>query len=167
MYVLKMEKQLAVISALVEGNSIRSLERMTGVHRDTIMRLLGRVGQHCQQLLNERMRGFHSKLVQVDEVWTYVGKKEGRLNDIERQNPQLGDQYVFVALDAESKLVPSFLVGKRNGQTALRFMQDLQAKLAGNGRIQLFTDGFRAYLDAVEMTFGTNIDFAQVVKVYA
>ena len=164
---LGMEKQIQVISGLVEGNSIRSLERMSGVHRDTIMRLLVQAGNRCWLLLNDRMRGFHSKLIQVDEVWTFVGKKEGRLKEAERLNPELGDQYVFVGLDAETKLVPSFCVGKRNGQTALQFMQDLQAKLAGNGRIQLSTDGFRAYLDAVELTFGTDIDFAQVVKIYA
>ena len=164
---LKMEKKLAVISALVEGNSIRSIERMTGIHRDTIMRLLVSVGEKCTTILDQNLKSFHSKLIEADEIWTFVRKKERRLTDEERLNPELGDQYVFVALDAETKLVPTFLVGKRDGETALRFMIDLQNRLTGNGRIQLTTDGLRAYIDAVEQTFGADIDFAQVIKVFS
>lgn len=164
---LKMEKKLAVISALVEGNSIRSTERMTGVHRDTIMRLLVTVGEKCSEILDQNLKGFHSKLIEADEIWTFVKKKERRLTDAEKLNPELGDQYVFVALDAETKLVPTFLVGKRDGETALQFMMDLQARLTGNGRIQLTTDGLRAYIDAVEQTFGADIDYAQLVKLYS
>jgi len=163
---LKMEKKLAVISALVEGNSIRSIERMTGVHRDTVMRLLVSVGEKCTEILDSHLKGFHSKLIEVDEIWTFCGKKERRLTAQEKLNPELGDQYVFVALDAETKLVPSYLVGKRDGETALRFMMDLQERLQGNGRIQLTSDGFRAYIDAVEQAFGTDVDFAQLVKLY-
>lgn len=161
---LNIEKKLTVISALVEGNSIRSTERMTGVHRDTIMRLLNSVGEKCTQILEQHLRGFHSRLIEVDEIWTFVHKKERRLTDEERLNPEIGDQYCFVALDAESKLIPSYLVGKRNGETALQFMLDLQKRLRGNGKIELPTDGFSAYLDAVEQVFGTQIDFAQLVK---
>ena len=163
---LKMEKKLAVVSALVEGNSIRSTERMTGVHRDTIMRLLVDVGGKCEEIMDCHLKGFHSNLIQADEIWCYIKKKERRLTDQEKLNPELGDQYVFVALDAESKLIPAYAVGKRDGTTALRFMTDLQARLTGNGKIQLTTDGFRAYIDAVEQTFGADIDFAQVVKVF-
>jgi IS1 family transposase len=165
--ILPFERQFQIISALVEGNSIRSTERMVGVHRDTIMRLLVRVGERCQVILDERMHGFHSRLIQADEIWTFVGKKEGHLSREECLNPAIGDQYVFVALDAETKLVPTFTVGKRDGRTALAFLTDLQHRLTGNGRIQLTTDGFRAYLDAVDSTFGSNIDFAQLVKIYA
>ena len=166
MNILKQEKKLAVVSALVEGNSIRSTERMTGVHRDTIMRLLVDVGGKCEEDLEQHLKGFHSHLIQADEIWTFIRKKERRLNDQEKLNPELGDQYVFVAIDAESKLIPAYAVGKRDGATALRFMTDLQARLTGNGKIQLTTDGFRAYIDAVEQTFGADIDFAQVVKVF-
>ena len=116
---LPMEKQIQVISALIEGNSIRSAERMVGVHRDTIMRLLVRAGEQCQRLLDERMRGFHSRLIQADEIWTFVGKKEARLSPKEKRRGQYGDQYVFVALDAETKLVPAFAVGKRESETAI------------------------------------------------
>lgn len=163
---LKREKQLAVISALVEGNSIRSVERMTGVHGDTIMRLLGRVGERCLALLDTHMRAFHSQHLQVDEIWTFVQKKEARLTDQERQGREIGDQYVFVALDAETKLVPSFAVGKRDGETALSFLTELRRRLNGNGRIQLTTDGLNAYLGAVEEAFGADVDYAQLVKLY-
>ena len=163
---LKREKQLAVISALVEGNSIRSVERMTGVHRDTIMRLLNRVGERCSRLLDQHMHGFHSRTLQVDEIWTFCKKKEHRLTDAEQRNPELGDQYVFVALDADTKLVPTFTVGKRDSENAHRFMRELQARLNGNGRIQMTTDGFRAYLPAVEEAFGDDVDYAQLVKLY-
>ena len=167
MNVLKPEKKLAVVRGLVEGCSIRSTERMTGVHRDTIMRLLVSVGERCSEILDANLKGFHSKLIQVDEIWTFVGKKERRLTNEEKLNPELGDQYVFVAIDAETKLVPSYLVGKRDGETALRFMMDLQERLQGNGRIQLTSDGFKAYIQAVEETFGADVDYAQLVKLYS
>jgi IS1 family transposase len=96
-----------------------------------------------------------------------VRKKERRLSPLERLNPEVGDQYVFVALDAETKLIPTFLVGKRDGHTALQFMTDLHQRLTGTGRIQLTTDGFYAYLDAIEQTFGADADYAQLVKIYA
>jgi IS1 family transposase len=166
MNALKIERKLAVLSALLEGNSIRSVERMTGVHRDTIMRLLNRVGDNCLTILDRQMRGFHSRLIQVDEIWTFVRKKEQRLKAEEKQNPEIGDQYVFVALDAETKLIPVFTVGKRNGETASRFMGELKERLNGNGRIQLTTDGFRAYIQAVENNFGSDVDYAQLVKLF-
>lgn len=167
MNTLKAEKKLAVLAALVEGNSIRSTERMTGVHRDTILRLLVEVGEHCLEILEERMRGFHSRYIEADEIWCYVFKKEGRLTAKDRtEHPERGDQYVFVALDAESKLIPTFRVGKRDGQTALAFMEDLGRRLAENGRIQLTTDGLNAYIGAVEEVFGSEVDYAQLVKMY-
>jgi len=163
---LKKEKELAIVSALVEGVSIRSIERMTGVHRDTIMRLLNRVGERCSRLLDQHMVGFHSRSLQVDEIWTFCKKKEQRLTGAEENNPELGDQYAFVAIDADTKLVPMFTVGKRDSENAHQFMQELRVRLNGNGRIQLTTDGFRAYLTAVESAFGGDVDYAQLVKVY-
>ena len=163
---LKREKQIQVISLLVEGCSIRSIERITGVHRDTVMRLGVRTGKHCQELHDKHMHGFHSRFLQADEIWTFCGKKEGHLTLEEWGDVRKGDQYIFVALDAESKLVPSFLVGKRDGFTARLFVQDLKKRLNGNGRIQLTTDGFPAYLGAVNKTFSGNIDFAQQVKTF-
>jgi transposase len=166
MNTLRQEKKLAVLAALVEGNSIRSTERMTGVHRDTIMRLLAKVGTKCEQILDERMHGFHSRLLQADEIWTFCQKKEQRLTDTEQANPGVGDQYVFVALDAETKLIPLFVVDKRDTATAHRFIHALRQRLNGNGRVQLTTDGLRAYLTAVESAFGNDVDYAQLVKLY-
>jgi IS1 family transposase len=164
MYELKEEKKVAVIAAMVEGNSIRSVERMTGVHRDTIMRLVVRVGQSCERLLDERMRKLSCRFVQADEIWTYVGKKEKRVRYDD--NPEVvGDQYVFVAMDSETKLVPCFRVGKRNAANTWYFIRDLQERLAH--RVQLTTDGFRPYKDAVEDSFGMDVDYAMLVKVYS
>lgn len=162
MNVLKQERQLAVISALVEGSSIRSIERMTGVHRDTIMRLTNRVGEGCRKLLAVRMRNLPCKRLQVDEVWTYVAKKQRRIRNIDQV--EMGDQYVFVAVDADTKLVPCFRVGKRDYFTAQAFIHDLRQRLAG--RVQLTTDGFRPYLSAVDSAFGADVDYAQLVKIY-
>lgn len=162
MNMLKREKQLAVLSALVEGSSIRSIERMTGVHRDTILRLMNRVGDGCQRLLDVRMRGLSCRFVQVDEIWTFVQKKQKYVRPWD--SPEAGDQYVFVGLDADTKLVPAFLVGRRDGLTADAFIRDLAGRMAR--RVQLTTDGFRPYIIAVEDAFGANVDYAQLVKMY-
>ncbi len=163
MNTLSMEQKVKVISALVEGNSIRSIERMTGVHRDTIMRLMVRTGEACQELLDAKMRHLRCRLVECDEIWTFCFVKQKRLNG-DHNHAEMGDQYVFVALDAETKLVPCFCVGKRNPETTWHFIQDLQTRLAP--RIQLTTDGFRPYVPAVEDAFGADVDFSQLVKVY-
>jgi len=164
MNILKSEKKLAVLSALVEGNSIRSTERMTGVHRDTIMRLTVEVGRGCLALMDRTMHDLSCRYLEVDEIWTFVQKKQLRLKAHEKRNHRIGDQYAFVALDAESKLIPCFRVGKRDGLTARRFLHDLEGRLAH--RIQLTTDGFSAYVDAVWNAWGADIDFAQLVKMY-
>jgi IS1 family transposase len=164
MNVLPEQKRLTIVSALVEGNSIRSTERMTGVHRDTIMRLLVQVGEHCGRLLNERVRRIQSRHVQVDEIWTYVFKKQAHLDSFDDHHEVKGDQYVFVALDADTKLAISHLVGKRDSTTAYYLMADLQSRIAH--RVQLTTDGFPPYLNAVEDSFGADVDYAMLVKVY-
>src|SRR4030042_6689496 len=126
MNILKTEKQEMAIAALVEGSSIRSVERMTGIHRDTIMRLMVRVGQNCEKLLDSSMRNLTCKTLQVDEIWCYVGKKQRHLNKTDNFE-ELGDQWVFVALDADSKLIPSYIVGKRSLENAEAFLKDLSA----------------------------------------
>ncbi len=163
MNVLPLDKKVGVISALVEGVSIRSTERMTGVHRDTIMRLGLRTGEACQQLLNDRIRRVYSRRVQVDEIWTYVFKKQARISS-DDNDAVMGDQYVFVGMDADTKLVISHLVGKRDGTTAYYLIRDLQERLAN--RVQLTTDGFKPYLEAVESNFGADVDYAMLVKTY-
>ena len=167
MNTLSKERKIQILSGLVEGVSIRSLERMTNTHRDTIMRLMVRIGNGCQKLLNENLKGFHSKYLQADELWTFVQKKERKLKAEEKNNTDMGDQHVFIALDTDSKLVPVHVVGKRNTETTYYFMSELKKKLNGNGRIQLTTDGFKPYEGAVEWQFGSDVDYAQQIKMYA
>jgi IS1 family transposase len=162
MNILKREKQEVAIAALVEGASIRSVERMTGIHRDTIMRLGLRAGQGCVNLMDSYMQNLKCQNVQVDEIWCYVGKKQRHLKESDPE--EFGDQWVFVALDADSKLIPSYLVGKRTGENAQAFLDDLSDRL--DNRIQLSSDGLKAYIDAVDESFGKDIDYGQVVKTY-
>jgi IS1 family transposase len=164
MNVLPIEKQTQIISALVEGNSIRATARMIGVEHKTVMRVLLRVGENCADLLDSKMQSLPCKIVQMDEIWTFVGKKEKRVNG--QDNPEVvGDQYVFVAMDSETKLVPCFRVGKRNAENTWYFVQDLQERLAS--RVQLTSDGFKPYLNAVDDAFGIDVDYAMLIKTYA
>jgi IS1 family transposase len=159
---LKMEKKLAVIGGLVEGASIRSVERMTGVHRDTIMRLLVTVGDRCALLLNERMRGLRVQRLEFDEIWTYVAKKQKRVTLGDPTD--CGDQFVFTALDPDSKLVPSFVVGKRSPVTCWTFVNDVRQRTVG--RVQITTDGFKSYIPTIDDAFGADVDYAMLVKSY-
>ena len=160
---LGMDKQTAVISALVEGISIRSIERMTGVHRDTIMRLMVRVGDGCQRLMDEKMRDLPCKHLQLDEIWAYVGKKQRHVKKSDDPT-QVGDFYTWVAIDSTTKLIPSFRVGKRDAETGQAFVDDLAGRLAN--RVQISSDGLRLYVDAIEQSFGADVDYAQIVKFY-
>lgn len=164
MNVLNKEKQIQIVSALVEGNSIRATARMAGVEHKTVLRVLLRVGENCRCVLDTELRGIQSRFVQVDEIWTFVGAKEARLRP-HHNHSTMGDQYVFVAMDAESKLVPTFRVGKRNAENAYYLMRDLRDRLAT--RVQLTTDGFRPYINAVEDSFGAGIDYAMLIKTYS
>lgn len=161
--VMKREKQELVIRCLVDGNSIRATERIASAHRDTIMRLGIRVGQHCEALMNELLVNIPSKLIQMDEIWAYVGKKQRHVTQ-EDDPEQVGDFYTFVALDPESKLVPTYRVGKRTLRTATEFLNDLSARL--RNRVQLSSDALSAYVDATERAFGGDVDYGQVVKTY-
>lgn len=163
MNILRREKQEAAIAALVEGTSIRSVERMTGIHRDTIMRLGYRVGQGCANLMDFHMRHLKCQAMELDEIWCYVGKKQRRLQVTDNRE-ELGDQWVFVALDADTKLIPSFLTGKRTAANAQAFLADLSNRL--DNRVQLSSDSLNLYVDAVELAFGAGIDYGQVVKTY-
>lgn len=133
MYMLKHEKKLAVISALVEGTSIRSTERMTGVHRDTICRLLVETGGNCAALLDSHIHNVRAKYLQADEIWCFVQKKAKRVRDDDPK--EFGDQWGFVAMDEDSKLVPSFVVGKRTKETTYAFLLDLQKRLIDDVRV--------------------------------
>jgi IS1 family transposase len=161
--ILPTEKQIAVISALAEGSSIRSIERMTGIHRDTVMRLGVKVGQKCATILDNKMHNLPCNKLQLDEIWGFVGKKQRRVREVE-ESRKIGDAWTFCALDAETKIVPCFRVGKRDAETANAFLRDLSGRLSN--RVQISTDGLRAYIEAVEQGFGADVDYAQIVKSY-
>jgi IS1 family transposase len=159
---LSTEKQAMVIGALAEGSSIRSIERMTGVHRDTIMRLGVKVGQGCTALLDHKMRNLACEHLQVDEIWGFIGKKERHVKP--EDDPQVGDVWTFCAIDADTKLVPTFAVGKRDRATANDFVADTAYRLTK--RVQLSSDSMRSYIEAVELAFGSDVDYAQIIKEY-
>jgi IS1 family transposase len=158
---LKFEKKVAVISMLAEGSSINAVERITGVNQNTIMSLNRRVGDTCAKLLDEKMRNLTCRHIEVDEIWGFIGAK--------RKNAQragvYGDVWTFIALDAETKIIPSFTVGKRDLYHARAFMEDLAGRLSR--RIQLSSDSLAAYPHAVERGFGAEVDYGQLVKTYA
>ena len=160
--ILSFDKQVMAVSALAEGNSIRSIERMTGVHRDSIMRLGVRVGEACHKLMHEQMRGLDCRQIQVDEIWAYIGCKQ---RNVVGPDPEYrGDVWTFVALDPESKLVPSYYVGQRDWHDTNAFVQDLASRV--KNRIQLSSDGMNQYVNSVDDAFGGDVDYGQIVKVY-
>jgi IS1 family transposase len=162
MNVLAQETQIIIVKALVEGTSIRSIDRVTGVHRDTIMRLELLAGTSCANLLDQKVLDIEPKRLQLDEIWTFVFKKQARISD--EDHPSLGDQYVWMALDPETKLVVTHYVGKRDAASALYFIADLKERI--KGRPQITTDRFKPYISAIEDCFGADVDYAQLVKVY-
>lgn len=161
---LSHEKQTQVIHALAEGNAIRAIERMTGIHRDTIMRLGVRVGQNCEQIMDEKMHHLDCRLLQFDEIWGFIGKKQKNATHSDRRDG-LGDCWTFVAVDAESRMVPAYLVSStRRKHDAVEFCDNVASRL--NGRVQISTDALGSYADAIERGFGASADYGQIVKVF-
>lgn len=161
--VLPRTKQLAVLGALVEGCGIRATSRMTGVSIPTVLSLLERVGLGCLVLLDRMMRGLQGTQWQLDEQWDFVQCKQRQVRE-DHDAATVGDQWTFVALDAESKLVPCFRVGKRTAETTKVFLTDFASRLAN--RVQISTDGFGAYVEHVPAVFSGEVDFATIVKDY-
>jgi IS1 family transposase len=159
---LPRNKQIAVVSALTEGCSIRATERLTGVHRDTIMRLGVRVGDGCAALHDEMMRFVQVNRLELDELWSYVGKKQRRLKPTDPTD--LGDQYVFIGIDATRKAIISYLVGKRDSENANAFLADLRRRIVN--RPEISSDGFSAYPDAVERAFGLRLLLRKISTSY-
>jgi IS1 family transposase len=157
-------KQIQVVRTLVEGCSIRSTVRMTGVSKNTIAKLLVELGAACADYLDKSLVGLSGKRIQVDEIWQFVGAKEKNVPPSKRDQFGIGDVWTWVAIDADSKLICSWLVGKRDLGCATEFIQDLAGRLAN--RVQLTSDGLRCYLSAVADGFGSDIDYAVLVKVY-
>lgn len=161
--VLPKEKQISIVAALAEGNSIRSIERMTGIHRDTIMRLGVRIGQGCAKLLDEKMRGLDCKRLELDEVWGYIGKKMRHVT--EDDDPTYGDVWTYCAIDSDTKIVPSYRVASaRNHRETVAFISDLASRL--KNQVQISTDAMNSYEDAIEIVFGSEVHYAQIVKTY-
>jgi IS1 family transposase len=158
---LKTEKKVAVISMLAEGASIRAVERITGVNQNTIMSLSRRVGDACAKIMDEKMRGLNCKNVEIDEIWGFIGAKKKNA----ARAGAYGDVWTFIALDADTKLIPSFVVGKRDAYHARAFMDDLASRMAM--RVQISSDALAAYPEAFERSFGADADYGQIVKTFA
>jgi IS1 family transposase len=160
--VLNTDKQITVIAALAEGSSIRSIERMTGIHRDTIMRLGVKVGQGCTAMMDAKMRDLPCTRLELDEIWGFVGKKERHIQ--QGDDPQFGSVWTWCAIDAETKLVPAFRVGDRGRVAAHAFVKDIAGRM--RNRVQISTDGLGDYISAIENAFGADVDYAQIIKTY-
>jgi IS1 family transposase len=158
-------KRAQIVAALVEGCSIRATVRMTGASKNTIAKLLVELGAACSQYLDKHLVNLNCKRVQVDEIWSFCYAKAKNVTpEISAKNPFAGDVWTWVAIDADTKLIPSWIVGPRDGVTARIFVNDLANRLAN--RIQLTSDGLSVYLQAVERAFRGEVDYAQLVKIY-
>jgi len=160
--ILNTDKRIAIVAALAEGSSIRSIERMTGVHRDTVMRLGVKVGKACTLLMDRTMRDLPCERLEMDEIWGFVGKKEKHVKP--EDGNDMGSVWTFCAIDAETKLVPAFRVGDRDAATANAFLADVAGRMAN--RVQISTDGLAAYKEAIEKSFGGDADYGQIIKTY-
>lgn len=160
---LDSEKRARIVACLVEGNSMRATCRLTGAAKKTVERLLVSLGAACSTYQDEAFVNLPCKRVQCDEVWSFIGCKEKQVTK-EKKEQRQGDCWTWTALCADTKLIPCWYVGTRDGGAAYHFIHDLAARLAN--RVQLTTDGHKAYLGAVEDAFGANIDYAMLVKIY-
>jgi transposase-like protein/IS1 family transposase len=164
---LPVDRAVSILQLLLEGMSVRSVERVTSVHRDTILRLLVLAGERCRRLMTEKIKGLEVRDVEVDEIWGYVYKKEGHKWDHEQNNQEIGDAYCFVAMERNSKLVLTHYLGKRTAESTDQFIARLGLATSPTHRYQLTSDGFAAYKGAVKAYLRGRVDFAQLVKVYA
>lgn len=162
--VLPTEKKIAVVSALCEGASMCGISRMTGIHGDTIQRLGVRMGEGCKKIMDEKFVRLNSRVIEVDEVWGFVGMKQKTANRL-NAGDDMGDIWTWIALDAESKLVPAFAIGARTQVMADTFMEDLAARLSH--RVQISSDALPAYRGAIERAFGTDADYGSIIKTFS
>ena len=152
-----------VVSALVEGCGINATCRMTGVSKPTVLKLLGDLGRACYDYHDEHVRGLACKRIQCDEIWSFVGAKQKNVTE-ESAAQGWGDVWTWTALDADTKLMVSYHVGQRGIRWAREFMEDVASRI--NSRVQITTDGHRAYVEAIEGVFGMDVDFAVLIKLY-
>lgn len=162
---LDRQKQIQVVAALVEGNSIRATCRMTEVAKGTVLKLLADIGRVCKEYQDKTLRDLPCKRIQCDEIWSFCYAKEKNVPWELRGQIGFGDVWTWTALCADTKLVPSWQVGLRDAEYASKFMNDLASRL--KNRVQLTSDGHRVYLQAIEDAFGSEIDYAMLVKLYS
>lgn len=161
---ISMKQATLVLGMLLEGMSIRSVERLTGIHRDTIDDLILVAGENCRRLLDSKVKGVAAKDVQLDEIWSFIGMKE-KTRVAGAHSAEWGDSWTFIAIERDTKLVLAYAVGQRDMATCSRFLKQLDR--ATSGRFQLSTDGLPTYRTNVPFTFGNRVDFAMLVKNYA
>ncbi len=159
---LSTERRAAVVAALVEGNSLRGTARLTGVSRMTVEKLLRDLGTACAAYHDTHVRGLKSQRIQCDEIWSFVGAKAKNVPDHKRG--EWGDVWTWTALDADSRLIVSYRIGQRTAVDAYDFMQDVAGRLTN--RVQLTTDSYKVYLNAVDYAFGIDVDYAMLEKHY-
>ncbi len=164
MNLLDTATRVRVVAALVEGNSVRATCRMTGVAKGTVLKLLADLGRACRDFHDANVRGLTSKRVQCDEIWAFCGAKDKNVPAAKKGQPGIGSIWTWTAIDADSKLIAGYHVGTRDAGCAYEFMTDLASRLSN--RVQLTTDGHKAYLSAVAGAFGSEIDYAMLVKLY-
>jgi len=161
---LPLERRAQILSMIAEGSSLRATSRMADVSLNTVTKLLLDVGAACEKYQDQMLRGLHAKRVQCDEIWSFVYAKAKNVPEEHRGELGYGDVWTWTALDSETKLLITWAIGRRDGFTASAFIRDLAERLAT--RVQLTTDGHKVYLEAVEGTFGSAIDYAMLIKTY-
>jgi len=161
---LSTAKRARIVAMMTEGNSLRAIARMTGASINTVTKLLVDLGGACAKFHDERVRNLNARRIEADEIWTFCYARRDNVPQEKHGELGYGDVWTWVGLDADSKLVASWTCGRRDADTAYEFMHDLKSRLAT--RVQLTTDGLHAYLEATDSAFGTDIDYARLIKVY-
>src|SRR3954452_14558337 len=161
---LPSETRVQILGMMVEGMSMRAIARLTGASKNTIVKFLREAGEACARYQDEHLRNLTCKRIQVDEIWSFVGMKQKNVPAARKGEFGVGDVWTWTAIDADTKLNVSWLLGDRSGDTAKEFMNDVASRLAT--RVQITSDGHKAYLEAVEEAFGVDVDYAQLVKLY-
>lgn len=164
MNILATDKRAQILNCLAEGCSMRSTARLTGVAKKTVERMLVSAGTACAAYMDKVMVNLPCKLIQVDEIWSFTHCKQANVPEHLKERKDIGDTWTWIAMDSQSKLIPCWHVGKRDATDAYKFINDLAPRLAS--RVQLTSDGLKAYVEAVEGAFGSEIDYAQLIKLY-
>lgn len=161
---LTTDRRAQILNMMVEGVSIRAISRLTGASKNTIVKLLADAGEACSAYQDNAFHNLTCKRLQLDEIWSFVAMKAKNVPQERKGEFGIGDVWTWTAIDADTKLVPSFYIGTRDGDAAARFVCDLAKRLAN--RVQVTSDGHKAYLNAVEEAFGADVDYAQLIKIY-